>query len=487
MIILICDDQKSVHTFLSSGMDWKSLDITELLHARNGDQCLKLIESRRPDILLLDIKMPGKDGMEVLRALDSAEHNIGIILLSSYSDFEYARQALRMGAFDYELKPIDIPRLSERIHALSHMQRNRYLSAIRDLILGITTRLQPADEVLHRLGVGDYRGLLVSFQNTDGAEFTQQAEECLGEYFKTVIKIGEHDFFVLFSVNGRTDNEIIHAAREQYQALSITFPSCPVTLAISTQLHGDRSLKTAYDQCVHAMEQGFRSQEGCFLYDAQDHAAMEMDCIIELRQHIHNGLVNNMGETHVVELIDQLFEKLAISRMKSTDIIDICFEILHYNISIIHSDNTATELSLRRELQTCRNLEQLKSKVINTIRERFYDDITYELSQTPLESVRKFIEASYMEQLSLDSLSKQFLVSKYDLCRRFRKEFDEGIWDYIKRIRMEKAHWLLLNSNLKIYEIAENVGYNDANYFSNMFRKYYGCSPLQMKRDLSEK
>ncbi len=129
--LLIVDDQPSVHQYLQRAVDWTHLGIDPVLHAYEGKECLRLIETHRPDLMLLDIKMPKCDGMAVLEALQRYPLPPRIILLSAYGEFHYAQRAIRYGVSNYLLKPID---------------RNELIEALLLCIASIEADLPPAPD-----------------------------------------------------------------------------------------------------------------------------------------------------------------------------------------------------------------------------------------------------------------------------------------------------------------------------------------------------
>lgn len=475
MIALICDDQKSVHTFFDNGVDWGALGIDRVHHARNGEQCLGLVGEHRPDILLLDIKMPGKTGIEVLKEIQGSGVEGGTIILSAHGEFRYAKEALTLGAFDYELKPIDAQRVTDRIRALVHIQRERYLTGLRNALLGIADKSPvPEEEVFARLGLEDFVCFLVRGEGREDSRVTA----CLAEHYRFVLYLGGGEHLVLCPVAGNDSVGAVRAVRGQFGELCSLLPGTRLRAALSAR---GRDLRLAYSQCTQALDRGFATGDDFCLFEDTARPA-DIERLLQCRSSLHGCLLNNSGEAAAMGCVDELFEALGEAKLPTADIIDTCFEILHYNISVILTESKASEIALFHSLRDCDTMQELKRAVAGTLRERFFPDTAPEPASTPLDNVRRHLETRYAEQITLEGLAKQFYISKYDLCRRFRQEYGEGIWDFLKRRRMEQAHALLVETDLKIYEIAERVGYNDPNYFSSIYRKYYGQSPYQAKQ-----
>lgn len=115
MKLLIVDDEYHIRTGLQQAIDWQELGIHEALIAENGEEAMMMVNFLRPEIVITDILMPVVDGLTLAQNIISFDPNTKIILLSGYSEFEYARKAIQLGVFHYELKPISIPALTEAV------------------------------------------------------------------------------------------------------------------------------------------------------------------------------------------------------------------------------------------------------------------------------------------------------------------------------------------------------------------------------------
>lgn len=115
MKILVVDDELNIRTGIRDGIDWTNIGIEEVIIASNGIEGLQIYKRANPEIVITDIKMPGMNGLELASEINKINNKTRIIVLSGYSDFEYARRAIKLKAVDYELKPIKIKRLIELV------------------------------------------------------------------------------------------------------------------------------------------------------------------------------------------------------------------------------------------------------------------------------------------------------------------------------------------------------------------------------------
>lgn len=481
MIVLICDDQKSVHTFLTHAINWKALGIDQIFHAYNGTQCLELLQSQTPDILLLDIRMPHMTGIDILKETQVMSISVVTIILSAYSDFSYVKEALTLGAFDYELKPIDAQKLTAILENAMEHRRKLCLSAFYQILNGsspLDLKLSP--DLLAHLNIHKYLGILSVLPDTASVTEKFQLREYFQECYKYVIPLNDLELFILYPTEQTEEQNSYQQIQEQYRELQQLMPSCNLTFGVSQPGFQLSMLPKILEQCRIALAEKFYSGNGFSIYKAkQDHNEIP-SLLLPYRSRIYQCLTNDTATEKIPQILDELFRLLKKYRMDFHELTDLCFEILYYNISVILNESSTFELELRQDLKSCKSLEDLRHVMEQIIQTRFYKTAPV-LEKTPIQQVHAYLLEHFHEEISLDSMSHKFFISKYALCRGFRQEYGEGLWEFLKRIRMEHARYLLTSSNLKIYEVAEQCGFSDANYFSSTYRKYYHHTPFQEK------
>ncbi|WP_426452144.1 response regulator transcription factor [Paenibacillus sp. S-38] len=161
MKLLIADDQRSLHQFLHTVVDWAALGIAEVQSAYDGEEAAELAASMEPDLLLMDIRMPGVDGIEALRRIQSLPNKPKAVILSAYDQFEYAREALKLSVSQYLLKPVDTELLEGALRELITGIRAEARSLLERELAHLSLagrlpdeRLAAAEQALGRLGIG---------------------------------------------------------------------------------------------------------------------------------------------------------------------------------------------------------------------------------------------------------------------------------------------------------------------------------------------
>ena len=484
MIVLICDDQKSVHTFLEKSIDWPSMRVSRILHAYNGQECLDCLVSERPDLLLLDIRMPAATGIDVLQEMKKLQLHTVTIILSAYSDFHYAKEAFKCGAYDYELKPIDSSHLNPILSSALKLQLGNYLSLLHKLLDGRTPSSVPVpNDLLDRLGIGAYLGILAVFQGDSSFEQSLFLQELLQDSYDFLIPLNDIEYFMLYPLERQSYSQAVRQIQAQHLQFCSTMPDSRLCFSVSRSGTGLSFLKESLSQCRQAMHDEFYLSSNFLVYN--DHLPSDNfhKFLLQYRLQLYTCLANGTGKEHAFKILDKLFALFRENRIQIEDLTDICFNILYFNISFILNQSAESELLLRHDIKSCRSLTELHAFMKDTLSRQFFDSAVNTPIKTPIQQIHEYLSSNFSEKISLDDLAKKFYVSKYALCRGFRQEYAEGLWDFLKRIRMEHAQLLLATTDLKIYEVAEQCGFSDSNYFSSTYKKFYGHTPQQEKKE----
>ncbi len=488
MNVLIADDINSVHIFLEKRIDWEGLGINSILHAYNGLECIDIVNKELPDILILDIKMPVMNGIEALNHISESNFMPKTIILSAYDEFNFAQAALRHGAIDYILKPIDENNVTAIIKKIVQSLQTYYYTILRNHLIDayFGERILNIATILTHLNVThDYFCILVKLlDNTD--HFNGIADK-LKEICHLSFKLTPESMF--FVCNSAPDNYSAQVDRIKQICEPIGSKVC---IGISSLADiDDNNLREIYDQCIDALNTRFCSEGNVFIYKALS-SSIEFDTgkIRMYKEQIVKSILDSYKPIKLNTIIDDLFLNLSASMPTHKAALDICYNILYHVVHYLFFSGNLKEThdtsdlgkKLLDELSSFDNIDAMKEGFKRIILEYIVPDSDpNENVPWIMNHVKHFLHTNYSSNISLESISKEFFISKYELCRKFKQFEGENIWDYLKKIRMEKAKEILANTDIKIYEIAEKVGYNDPTYFSNVFKKHFGCSPHQFR------
>lgn len=510
--VLIADDESIIREGIKCLLDWESLGFTIAGEATNGEAALAEILSSQPDVALLDIRMPKKLGLDVIREAREAGYEGKIIILSGYSDFKYAQEAIRYGVQYYLTKPIDEEELRD-ILLLIHNQLDEHQSAadaanhyrqkardtiIRDILLG-QSELSHLNLKELRLNADIYQAVVyekygrsdtdASYRFSDLLRVTNQDNNSFEDttvgsneilLLKGSFAIGKFNEFL-----NRYEGDSRPQKDSPLDSLFLTYGKCVSSL---------REVPASCQEAVCLMNRRFFCEQEQHTIGYMDLPLLEQNTLIlsnALLDKYASRLLNylqafnrNMVAQTLAELKTELYnaaDSIDAIRLFLADLfLQIKENIRHlYCNAEIPFPSNAEIIRLIEEkyylyeilLFFTEQFELIMSSIGNSSRESVLDDILH------------YINHNYTSNITLESIAPLFGYNSSYLGKIFSKKMGENFNSYVDHIRIEHSKELLLNENLKVYHVAEKVGYRSVDYFHIKFKKYVGQSPAEYRKN----
>lgn len=496
--ILIADDEKIERKGVISLIERENLEV-EILEAKNGKEAYQLIKEKEPDILFTDIKMPFMSGIELVNKVRELSDKTAIVLFSGYSDFEYAREAIKNGALDYILKPIDPSEFQSVLKKAldwvkDHEQKTIILQKNQDflekfflqqyLYKGKKDIVEGAEEVLDISWWKKIRRLvLVETADNFFEEFKEDFEELLEGELKLpfyYLNLDERRSLLLFDDRVRADFPVMGKHIYEYMNGRLR-AECYV--AVSSPLEDGMQMPEAFQEVELLMENRFyRRENRVFLSDMATEGKNNQEIIGEILERMEEDI-----RLRDISHLWEHFKKFSAQSKSSGQISHIYIKFACF--SIIKELYKSTELSPDKCNQTvdalyqCTSIQELTDILETNIRE--YEEKVFanqSNARSDVEKVKSYIYEHYAEELSVEILGAGVFLSPGYMSHIFKKETGEGLSRFIRVYRLEKAKELLQNSNKKIVQICKETGFTNSSYFCKSFREYYGCSPEKFRR-----
>lgn len=481
--ILIVDDEPIMVKMMKCLLPWEELGLEICGEAYNGQEALTYVDRYNPDIILIDIQMPLMDGIQFMEEMRRRKETCSIIVVSAYQEFEYARKAIDAGVAGYLVKPIDEDKLLELIVRLKEEKHN-----IRKILLSEILN-SGAEE--HRFKInGPFR---VAVFNVD-AEMNEAhvivQQQLQSSLFHIESYIYHNQLVVLVLPN--TDDP---AWRErliiEVRNLLETFGRSGIRANAGISLEHDQPsrLTQAYQEAKQAVAQSFYSKSNG-VYDASE-TRLNSDQVqapySEMDEELLHAIEFNQPSS-IREAICKLNEHFQSQKYNPDKVRIFCFELLlsvRRGVQRIVKQEEVLEPQLQtEEVQGQTTLEALLSFMEDKLIQSAETVHRRKQNRMEIDQVRLFLLERYREKdLSLETVARQVAMSKNHLSKIFKQQEGQGIWDYLTEIRMRKAKELLATTELKVYQIAEQVGYDNFYYFNKLFKKTFGVTPLEYKKE----
>ncbi|TCL65970.1 two-component system response regulator YesN [Hydrogenispora ethanolica] len=534
MRVLVADDEQIMLDALAKVLTPK--EGVELATARSGREAIEIAESFRPDLVMMDIKMPGINGLEALAEIRRFNPHTVLVILSAYDNFNYAQEAIRLAVFDYLLKPINKTRMMEMIHKVqAHLDG---LRAARQEELALRERYKKLlplieNEFLHALQNGIDRPALAEYQELLGIDF--QYGFFLAVLYSDDSYPATGEMEEKYLVREKLE-ELAEGIRHLFPCLVGPVKTNPITVFVPlSRLEGDgaatgtlyankileyfrnergitrtrigvggihespASLGRSYQEAMLALNFPSDNPICCYetfrRYDAADWESELRQQLQEIAEAVRFGhlyrteiLLNRLAaryggvtvpERHI--LLGELLELLLST-----------FRLVRENAKIAMAYPSPDQLLtwFATDQTTAAIIQNIAGQIL-ALTHKIKDGRESQVKAVILQA-KEQIDRMYQEDLSLDDLAQAVSVSPFYLSRLFREELGVSFTEYITKLRLEKA-LTLLAEGFPVKECCFAVGYNDPNYFSRLFRKYYHLSPteyrdeaLQRKERLSQ-
>ncbi|QYR19382.1 response regulator [Paenibacillus sp. sptzw28] len=534
--LLIVDDEKWVRQGLRSSVDWLSEGIKVLGDAEDGEQALKMIEEETPDIIITDIRMPGMDGMDLLEWIQTRNLHTKVIMISGYSDFSYAHKALRYGACDYVLKPIEetlllasvrkcverlgnenikhrqIEQMSHRIRESLPLARQLYLEkllsgdkssigTIETMWEALNIDLNPARlkviciQVYHWGSVikePKDRSIIRYALSNIAQELSLQAGKSLAcplDKFDCV------DAVVIYSPSSQADiendilltdflNKLIESAR--------LYLGIGINIGISRERTGTM-LPKSFQEAIWSGGYAFYFGYGK-AYDASKLPAASDDSRLQRPYQGPAGwsvrfvqAIKAAKEDTLREVVEELIRHMAESSdsyqplVLREGLIALLDEAaLRVKESYLTVPDSNDAMRTRLSIPYC-SLAQLQEELMAVLLPFRQAYCSLGNRKRVIELALTYIEAHYSEGISMNTVAEHLYINPSYFSKIFHEEMNVTFSKYLLWLRLKKAKKLLNETNLKIYEIAEQVGYNDFRHFAKMFKEQEGMTPAQYR------
>ena len=494
--LLIVDDEQITREGLKTFVPWAQYGIEVAGEATDGLDALRAAQDIRPDIILCDVRMPRMNGIDFAFKVKEMLPRCGLVFISGYSDQEYLKAAIRLGAVDYVEKPLDLEDLGRVMQGLAKQIKSEREERLRPYLSvleahfglnpeGLRFELAGGGQTgpLDFLGGSGFRYLLIRFGS-------QPEDQVANELTSQLAGLG-------LDAAGRLigpDELLILTRGATGQALQ-GVSDCLRGLA-GQHWHAGASMSADHVdgladirlQAAEALEaSGLRRPGGLVFYESLNTLAFTPDDTDSLRafEQSLEQLDYPAASAQVARLLDQAAAAHRTQGQLIRDILHgMCQALDAFFAGGRLYPDEGTGDWLQRLMEEARQGSAWKAaQELSGFLGSLGETAAGNPGQHPMaKRVTGILRRRCLEDVSLLDIAEEVGLSSNYLCSMYKRETGETILQALHRLRLEKACALLGSSGLKVYEVAYASGFADPSYFSRMFRKYMGMTPNEYRK-----
>jgi hypothetical protein len=496
--LLIVDDEVVIRKGLSDYINWDAYDCQVTATASNGKEAMEIIENNNIDIVLTDIKMPVLDGIGLAEYVYENHPDIAVIILSGYSEFEYAQSAIKYQVNEYILKPAAKEKIIESVQNVAQKlitsRSNKTIDEkefayLKDTVFQeLTDSSVVTEDIKKRAAEHDINlnGFYVAaFQLVDSTDSINLLKDTIIDFKSNgyCYRYNNLIITIYYETNENYIGQIVDNCNLVINEFYKEYNE-PVFVGISEHHNCIEEFAAGVSQAISALSLCFYSSSHIVTYtakaaDGNNNLSAETTLLL----HDFETAIIQLDFKKSNDIASDIFIKLQSSFADEDTAVNICFQIYYicYRV-VLKSHLILPEKDYSGMINNCSDIFQLKTFIgdlLNTVKQLLTQS-TKKYSDFVQETI-SYIQDHIAEDLSLEVLAKIVNSNESYLSRTFKKECGISIINYITTLRIALAKDLLAGSTLRTFEIADSIGIHDAAYFSSLFKKNTGLSPKEYR------
>lgn len=533
--VLLVDDEEDVIRIIMKKLDWESMGLVIIGHAANGVEALEMAEELSPDIVMTDIKMPYMDGLTLCKKLKELSRTIRVIIFSGFDEFEYAKEAIKMEAAEYLLKPVNAVELKEVFERVKNdldreLDEKRNTDKLRAYYMESLPVLQESFYMALLEGriapeqIGCYMDsyqvqlqgpyyvvavLHISHQSLEeesrmdpflqAVSVRKFAEEQVEDRWRSRVVIYLGDIIMISQMHSR--EEMLEYTNEMDRLCRMAKKVCNarITAGIGYLCDNLEQLPLSYQGAKQAVSYRvlYGNTRAISISEVEPAEHVELNWEDVYSTYIQQIMKKvRVGEQDGLEkAISQFTEWLSGEQISMQKYRIVMMELVAELFRFTASHNLNPEnvfggngdvYSQVLQMESAEVLDRWLRRVCTNLQNAVMNE-RQDSTKFFVKNAEEYVKEHFADQdLGVDEVCRKLNVSAAYFSTIFKKETGKTFVRYLTDYRMEKAVNMLMTGNEKTYVIAEKVGYAEPNYFSYVFKKQFGMSPSKYKAERLE-
>lgn len=504
--MMIIDDEPIVREGLKNLIRWAEYQFEICAEGIDGIDGLEKVLLYQPELVLVDVKMPGMSGLELIKQAKDKGYKGTFIILTGYSDFDFARTAISLGVRDYLLKPIDEDELAEDIimiateldekKDLEQYIENNEQSAKHEMLRRLLLYIEEKD-ILHKQVKAyelnfEYPSFCVAILCNQGklqsGVIEYPSEEKLALMLKgieNVERVSIEDKWVLIC-KGTSYQEFLQRLLVNNEKVETIYKE-KYFISIGHDVFHLEDIHYSYECARLLLEYQFTYQNelSVSIRALEESKGMVIDNLFE---HIYSQI--EIGDLEgLTSSFHKIEEYCRLNLLKESEIKmllthnQFLLKVFLENRYEQKRSEFPSYYELTQAIRHISNLVDLLSLSVEYCK-KLSLIVAASGADNVIMRVRAYVEKNYQKDLKLEGIAKMFNYNSAYLGKLFKKEIGENFNNFLDHIRIENAKKMLLDTDLKVYQVSERVGYSNIDYFYAKFKRYVGISPKEYKKSL---
>lgn len=530
--VLIADDELRICELIFRLIDWESLGMSVIAVAHDGRETIKIIKNEMPDIVITDIRMPGYNGVDVIRIGKEYNSDIQFIIISGYSQFDYAQNAIHYGVSDYLLKPVKAEELTKALLRIKNRidKNNQMYSQVKKAwTLEQQNRRLYREQLIMEIAHGKGFDVLTKDMNTlneqykyefipgfftivivkaDGLNFEEKTESSflyekiqqslsfafapvMQEMQGTMLDNGTYIFWFNYENEYAEIESQLHRLLNQMLLQKDVFKKLHLTIGLGKRVNClaevGKSYETAYlaikDRILVGTDRIIEGKEKIVVQDYKDyflHTVRELENVVE-----------NLDDKRISDIIQEWGTALSkdkeingyqIEQSAKALVNSYLLSMQKNNYTLDEDDNLLKDFM--KSIENCISLGEIQELLSGTLEQSLseYRHKRALSGSKPIRDAKEYIRNNLAGNLTIQEVSEYVGYSSAHFSVRFKQECGITFSDYVMESRIEKSKELLKNTRETIESIAAAVGYSDVKSFTKNFKKYTEVKPSQYRK-----
>lgn len=484
--LLIVEDEKLIRQGIKTMVQRSGVPVEVIIECNNGEMALEVLREQKVDVMFTDIRMPKMDGIELVKRMQECEHVPLTVAISGYDDFSYAVEMLRKGVREYILKPVEREKITEVLKRLNDELENSKEKGMTNLQIGY--------QQMKHLMLDDH----ISEEEIINTEKQYEALFFAGEYrvccrnARVGERSGTDNYILLEDMEGND----IYVVSEENVTYLLKNELESGYIGISNKYQGLRGLREAYKEALQMRRAAYLSNTNIRYFEVVDSnippaLAQEAERLASAETNLQRvQQIGNEQLPDALKSLKQLFEVCRKGRVEAdvfrNCMVDFLEQTEQTYKSIMPSFERRASTLKQVWVEECLDAYEEKMLLfVNQLHEKIIQQSDSGKNIQKMKKAIEYIQEHYADDLNMAVVSNHISMNYTLFSYSFKQYTGSNFVNYLKDIRMEEAKKLLAETDMKIIEISQSVGYDNEKHFMKIFKSTCGVSPTKYRKNMS--